>query len=95
MTQDETQVEGASDVAGTPASEAETKLGPILETLAARITVRYPAERSEEHERIAKLIDLTNDAVAGVIKQALENDLDLIDEDGTDDFTVNVTVEKV
>lgn len=95
MDQDETQVTEPTPTE-TTAEEAEGKRGPILQTLAARITIRYPFERTADHEEIAKTIDLTNDAIAAVVQYAIwEHVTATSDAVYAAGFTVNVTVEKV
>jgi hypothetical protein len=100
MDQDETRVvEGASDVAGAPASEADITLGPIFETLDARITIRLPGglspdELAELKER-ARSIDLTNPRIAEVVSEAVAEHCEISIDGGVTAFTVNVTVEKV
>jgi hypothetical protein len=102
MTQEELQP--AVDQAGgetTPVGEevvdGSPEFGAILETLLARITIRYPAERTEEHEAVAKAIDLTNPTIAQVVKNGVQEHVDRGDGSWSfeNDFTVNVTVEKV
>ena len=77
------------------AEELEGKRGPILETLAARITIRYPVERTERDEEIAKSLDLTNDRIAEVIQVAIAEHIDTSYVGPMVDFTVNATAEKV
>ena len=98
MDQDETTSQTVEEPTATEtaAEEAEGKRGPILQTLAARITIRYPFERTEADEELAKTIDLTNAAIAGALTNAIEDHLTLTSyEVEAAGFTVNVTAEKV
>lgn len=89
MDQETQPGEGPVDeTTGTP------QFGPILETLDARITIRYPFDRTEDDEAAAKTMNLTNIAVAMSIQAALEDHIAGSVGDGLG-FTVRVTVEKV
>jgi hypothetical protein len=96
---DETTAEagGDTDVVDEPERE---QYGPIVDTIAPRITIRYPADQTDDEKEanaeLVKKLDLTNPTIAAVVKAAVENHIDRhSDAIAQAGFTVNVTAEKV